>query len=126
RLVDSVLDFSRIEQGRKTYHMQVVRLEDVVRRAAAALEHPLTQLNFTLAIADDGSDPVVRGDPEALTQAVLTLLGNAVKYSGDERRIELCVGTRGGEAFVDVVDHGIGIEPHEQSRIFERFHRVQS
>src|SRR5690606_10528451 len=50
RLVDSVLDFSRIEQGRKTYHMQVVRLEDVVRRAAAALEHPLTQLNFTLAI----------------------------------------------------------------------------
>jgi len=126
RLVDSVLEFSRIEQGRKTYHMQAVRLDDVVRRAASAMEHPLAQMNFTLSIAGDGTDPIVRGDPEALTQAVLNLLGNAMKYSGAERRIELCVGTRGAEGFVDVVDHGIGIEPAEQSRIFDRFHRVQS
>jgi signal transduction histidine kinase len=68
----------------------------------------------------------VLADPEALTQAILNLLGNAMKYSGGARHIELRMGTRGDEAFVDVVDHGIGISRDEQSRIFERFHRVQS
>ena len=126
RLVDSVLDFSRIERGSKGYHLQDTRLEDVVQSAARAMDHPLSQLGFTLSISSDGSEPTLRADPEALTQAILNLLGNAMKYSGESRRIEIRIGTRDGEAFVDVVDHGIGIARDEQSRIFERFHRVQS
>ena len=126
RLVDSVLDFSRIERGSKGYHLQETRLEDVVQSAARAMEHPLSQLGFTLSISSDGSEPTLRADPEALTQAILNLLGNAMKYSGESRSIEIRVGTRDGEAFVDVIDHGIGIARDEQSRIFERFHRVQS
>ena len=126
RLVDSVLDFARIERGSKAYHLQDTRLEDVVRSAARAMEHPLSQLGFTLEISTDGSAPTLRADPEALTQAVLNLLGNAMKYSGDSRRIEIRIGTCDEEAFVDVIDHGIGIERDEQSRIFERFHRVRS
>jgi signal transduction histidine kinase len=126
RLVDSVLEFSHIEQGRKPYQMQIMHLEHVVRSAAATLEYPLAQMGFTLTITTDGSEPTLRGDPEALTQAVLNLLGNAMKYSGEARTIELQLGTRGREAFVDVVDHGIGISPDDQSRIFERFHRVRS
>jgi signal transduction histidine kinase len=126
RLVDSVLEFSHIEQGRKAYQMQIMHLEHVVRSAAATLEYPLAQMGFTLTITTDGSEPTLRGDPEALTQAVLNLLGNAMKYSGEARTIELQLGTRGREAFVDVVDHGIGISPDDQSRIFERFHRVRS
>jgi signal transduction histidine kinase len=126
RLVDSVLEFSRIEQGRKTYQMHVVPLDDVVRAAARTMEYALAQLGFTLVIDSDGTHPTVLGDPEALTQAILNLLGNAVKYSGDARRIEMRIGTRGNDAFVEVVDHGIGIARDDQSRIFERFHRVQS
>jgi signal transduction histidine kinase len=126
RLVDSVLDFSRIEQGRKTYQMQVVPLDDVVRAAARTMAYPLAQLGFTLAIDSDGTQPTVLGDPEALTQAILNLLGNAMKYSGDARRIDIRTGTRGDDAFVEVADHGIGIARDDQSRIFERFHRVQS
>ena len=126
RLVDSVLDFSRIERGRKSYELQETRLEDVVRSAAKAMEYPLSQMGFSLTISSDGSEPALRADPEALTQAILNLLGNAMKYSGDSRRIEIRVGTRDEEAFVDVIDHGIGIARDEQSRIFERFHRVQS
>ena len=126
RLVDSVLEFSRIEQGRKTYQMHVVQLDAVVRAATRTMEYPLSQLGFTLAVQDDGTNPTVLGDPEALTQVVLNLLGNAMKYSGDARRIELRTGTRGDSAFVEVADHGIGIARSEQARIFERFHRVQS
>jgi signal transduction histidine kinase len=126
RLVDSVLEFSRIEQGRKTYHLQPTQLEDVVRSAAKTMEYALSQLGFTLTISSDGSAPTLLADPEALTQAILNLLGNAMKYSGEARRIDMRIGTRDGEAFVDVVDHGIGIARDDQSRIFERFHRVQS
>ena len=126
RLVDSVLEFSRIEQGRKIYQMHVTRLDDVVRAAARTMEYPLSQLGFTLEIRSDGTDPTVIGDPEALTQAMLNLLSNAMKYSGTARRIEMRMGTRGHEAFVEVTDHGIGIAHDEQSRIFERFHRVRS
>jgi signal transduction histidine kinase len=126
RLVESVLDFSRIEQGRKTYRMQPVRLDDIVRVAARTMDYPLSQLGFTLTITSDGTDPVLRGDPEALTQAILNLLSNAMKYSGGARQIDIRIGTRGDDAFVDVVDHGIGIPKDDHSRIFERFHRVQS
>jgi signal transduction histidine kinase len=126
RLVDSVLDFSRIEQGRKAYQLQPARLRDVVDAAARTMEYPLSQLGFTLTIETDGSDPLLLADQEALTQALLNLLANAIKYSGEARHIEMRLGMRGGEAFVDVVDHGIGIARDEQSRIFERFHRVQS
>lgn len=126
RLVDSVLDLSRIEQGRKTYHLQGIRLTDVVRSAARTMEYPLQQLGFTLTVSSDDTEPTVLADPEALTQAILNLLGNAMKYSGDARCIEMRMGTRDNEAFVDVVDHGIGISGDEQARIFERFHRVQS
>jgi signal transduction histidine kinase len=126
RLVDSVLAFSRIEQGRKTYDLQATRLEDVVSSAAKTMEYALSQLGFTLTISSDESAPTVLADREALTQAILNLLGNAMKYSGEARRIEMRMGTRDGEAFVDVVDHGIGIARDDQSRIFERFHRVQS
>jgi signal transduction histidine kinase len=126
RLVDSVLDFSRIEQGRKTYHLQATRLDDIVAAAAKAMAYPLSQLGFTLTISSDGSAPTLLADAEALTHAILNLLGNAMKYSGEARRIEMRVGSHDGDAFVDVVDHGIGIARDDQSRIFERFHRVQS
>ena len=126
RLVESVLDLSRIEQGRKTYRMQSTCLGEVVRSAAKAMEYPLSQLGFTLTISSDDTEPTLFADADALEQAILNLLGNAVKYSGGARRIEMRMGSASQEAFVDVVDHGIGIPREEQLRIFEKFHRVQS
>jgi signal transduction histidine kinase len=126
RLVESVLDLSRIEQGRKTYRMQSTCLGEVVRAAAKTMEYPLAQLGFTLTISTDETEPSLLADADALEQAILNLLGNAVKYSAGARRIEMRMGSAADEAFVDVVDHGIGISREDQARIFEKFHRVQS
>jgi two-component system, OmpR family, phosphate regulon sensor histidine kinase PhoR len=126
RLVESVLELSRIEQGRKTYRMQSTCLREVVRSAAKTMEYPLSQLGFTLTISSDDTEPTLLADADALEQAILNLLGNAVKYSGAARDVEMRMGSAASEAFVDVIDHGIGIPPEEQTRIFEKFHRVQS
>lgn len=126
RLVDNVLDFSRIEQGNKVYRMQSTCLADVVRSAARTMQYPLSQLGFTLTVSIDESIPALLANADALEQAILNLLANAMKYSGNARQIEMRLGRRGEEAFIDIVDHGLGISREDQSRIFEKFYRVRS
>jgi signal transduction histidine kinase len=126
RLVDNVLDFSRIEQGNKVYRMQPTCLADVVRAAARTMHYPLSQLGFTLTVLIDENIPSLQANADALEQAILNLLANAMKYSGTARQIEMRVGRSGDEAFIDIVDHGLGISREDQSRIFEKFYRVRS
>ncbi|HLQ78436.1 MAG TPA: HAMP domain-containing sensor histidine kinase, partial [Terriglobia bacterium] len=126
RLVDNVLDFSRIEQGNKTYRMQPTCLADVVRSAARTMQYPLSQLGFTLSVSIEDNIPAVDANADALEQAILNLLGNAMKYSGEARQIEMRLGRSGEEVFIDVADHGLGISREDQGRIFEKFYRVRS
>lgn len=124
RLVDNVLDFSRIERGQKTYRLRPISLEEVVRAAARAVQYPLTSQGFWLTMEIDEELPTATGDPDALEQAVLNLLTNAIKYSGDSRAIGLRLRRADGSAEIQVVDRGIGIPPEEQKRVFEKFYRV--
>jgi signal transduction histidine kinase len=123
RLVDNVLDFSRIEQGRKTYRFRSTSLAEVVRAAARAVQYPLASQGFRLNTEVEEDVKMAQADPDALEQAVLNLLTNAIKYSGDSREIGLRLGRRDGAAEIQVIDHGIGVPAEEQSRIFEKFYR---
>ena len=124
--MDNVLDFSKMEQGSKLYNLRTVSLDEVVRAAARSLEYPLSQKGFTLHVeSQDGIEPV-RADADALKQAILNLLMNAMKYSGASRQIGLCLSAGNREARIRVSDHGIGVAPDQQQRIFERFYRVPS
>jgi signal transduction histidine kinase len=124
RLVDDVLLFSKIEQGKKVYRSQPVALDEVVRTAARTLRYPLAQRQLELRMEIDEAVPDVRGDADALEQAVLNLLTNAVKYSGTSKEIEVRVRRESAEAVVEVTDHGLGIAPEEQPRVFEKYYRV--
>jgi signal transduction histidine kinase len=124
RLLDNVLDFAKIEAGRKTYHLRPCSPADVVRSAASTMGDLLARNGFHLEIAIDEAMPFVLADRDALEQALLNLLSNAVKYSGRGRKIELSVRSRDGRVVIDVADAGIGIPPAEQSRIWEKFYRV--
>ncbi|MBI4909430.1 MAG: hypothetical protein HY820_37775 [Acidobacteria bacterium] len=124
RLVDGVLEFSRMEQGKRVYRLKPISLEEVLQSAAQALAYPLAQGKFELKIAAEPNLPPVSADREALEQAVVNLLGNAIKYSGDGRLIELTLHRDGKQAVILVRDHGIGIPFDEQPRIFERFYRA--
>lgn len=124
RLLNNVLDFSKIEQGQRTYHPAPASLPETVQAAARAMEYPLKQQGFELDIQLDEGLPQVRVDRDAIEQAVLNLLSNAMKYSGDSRTIGLKVQREGDRAVIQVVDKGVGIDTKDQEHIFEDFYRV--
>jgi signal transduction histidine kinase len=124
RLVDNVLDFGKIEHGRKTYRFQPVRLDEVVEQAARSAQYPLEQAGFVLDVAAEQGLPPISADSDALQQAILNLLTNAMKYSGESRSIGLRLERRNAHARIQDVDHGIGIAADEYSRIFDRFYRA--
>jgi len=126
RLLNNVLDFSKIEQGKRTYRPESASLYGIIRSAARAMEYPLNQQGFKLNIQTEEGLPEVQVDRDAIEQALLNLLHNAMKYSGDSREIELRLRKENNSALIQVMDGGIGIELQEKSRIFEKFYRIPS
>ncbi len=124
RLVSGVLNFSRMEQGARVYHFQPVSLERVLQAAVRDLDYQLSQNRFEVRTRIDGEDHPVRADAEALQEAVVNLLTNAMKYSRDRRDIDVSLHRKGDQAVIRVRDYGVGISPEHQARIFERFYRA--
>ncbi len=124
RLLNNVLDFSKIEQGRKTYRLESQSLAGVVHSAARTMHYPLSQQGFDLRVDVDETLPAVAMDADALEQATLNLLSNAMKYSGHGRVIALRLAREAGHAMITVTDRGCGIALSEQAKIFEKFYRM--
>ncbi len=124
-LVENILDFARIESGRKVYRFAERDLAEVVRSGVALCTARARVAGFRIELEGvEPGLPPVRIDAPAIEQALCNLLENAVKYSGDGRDIGVTLARRGEEVVVSVRDQGIGIPRDEQERIFERFHRV--
>jgi signal transduction histidine kinase len=126
RLLNNVLDFSKIEQGKRTYRPEGASLYEIIQSAARAMEYPLSQQGFKLNIQIDKGLPEVQVDHDAIEQALLNLLHNAMKYSGNSREIELRLRKENRDALIQVMDGGIGIDPQEKNKIFEKFYRIPS
>jgi signal transduction histidine kinase len=126
RLLNNVLNFSKIERGQADYHMKLTRLDDVVRSTARNMEFPLAEQGFNLNVDICCDLPPMHVDCDAIEQAILNLITNAMKYSGKSRDIILRMDSANGSALIQVADRGIGIAPGQQKRIFEKFYRVES
>jgi signal transduction histidine kinase len=124
RLLNNVLDYSKIERGGKQYRRAPDDLADIVAASARAMRYPLEQQRFTLNVEVEDGLPPAAVDRDAIEQAILNLLANAVKYSGESRVIDLRLRRADGRAVIEVADRGVGIAPEEQRRIFEEFYRV--
>lgn len=124
RLLNNVLDISKIEQGTRTYRFELISLDDVVRAAAKAMTFSMDQKGFDFEIEVDPDIPRVRADKDAIEQAVLNLLDNAMKYSGSSRNLRLEFRQRENKVCIDIIDFGIGISEENKARIFTKFFRV--
>jgi len=125
RLVESLLDFGRMEAGARPYRLERLDAGRFVRDTVEEfkLETGPADLALECAVPDQG--PIVKADREALTQALWNLLDNAVKYSGDKALVRVEV-EAGNEIAIRVRDKGAGILPSERKRIFRKFVRGSS
>jgi signal transduction histidine kinase len=122
RLVESLLDFGRMEGGARIYHFEPLVCSELVRRLVDEFREETQSSGFQFRlVAQDAAE--IEADAEALGRALWNLLDNAVKYSGDSREIEVEVGRAGMNATIAVRDHGLGIPAHEQTLIFRKFQR---
>ncbi len=124
RLIENVLDFSRIEGGRRRYERVPTALEPLVRETVEAFDWPLRQGGFKVDVRVPPDLPPVPADADAVAQALANLVDNAIKYAGERRVIEIDARVAGDRVALTVADQGLGIPREEQARIFEKFYRV--
>ena len=130
RLINNVLDFSRMEQGRKHYSMERLDLVALCSELLESQRPRYEQGGFQLELRTRCSKDNVTGqvwvqaDPESLKQSVLNLLSNAEKYAGKRKVIEVEIHKVESWVCVDVMDRGNGVPPSQAKRIFEEFYRV--
>lgn len=84
------------------------------------------QKGFSIETNIDRDDMVIKGDKEALSEAIINLIDNAIKYSGESKKIILSAFDKNGDVIFSIKDFGIGISPKEQKKIFEKFYRSGS
>ncbi len=125
QLIDNILDFSKIESDRKTYQFERADVAEVVGATLKTFDVQLKQHGFGVDLRlPPGRLPMAVIDSESIAQALMNLLDNAVKYSGESKEITVRLGHRAGFITIAVTDRGIGIAREEQGKIFEKFYRV--
>lgn len=125
RLVDDLLDVSRINHGRLEIRQEPVDLARILRTAVETTQPFVEHRHQTLALVLPRERLTVDADPVRLSQVFANLINNAAKFSPENERIDVIVVARGDEVCVRVRDHGIGIEPAELPTIFDIFRRVR-
>lgn len=123
-LIDRLLDWGRMESGRREYFMSYTDLRSVVQSAVEAFDNTRIRKDVDLTVAYPPPELVVRADRGALADAILNLLTNAAKYGGTNRKVEVSCAESAKHVYVSVTDHGIGIPVTEHKRIFQKFYRV--
>jgi signal transduction histidine kinase len=124
-LINTVLDIAKIESGQFTLNMTEYAIESVVETVRAATESLAQNKKLTLTTSVDKLLPVGLGDEQRLTQVLLNLVGNAIKFT-DAGEVSIAAGARNGHFAVSVTDTGPGIPLDQQNRIFDQFHQVDS
>ncbi|HVN48505.1 MAG TPA: HAMP domain-containing sensor histidine kinase [Bacteroidota bacterium] len=126
RLVNNILNFSRMEAGKKQYHFETVSLNEIVAGVMKTYASPLEHEGFAVLVQCAEHLPAVEADRETIAEALINILDNAVKYSPGEKNIRIATGCAGDQVYVEVEDHGIGIEKLHHKKIFETFYRVST
>jgi signal transduction histidine kinase len=125
RLINQVLEASKLASGGVEWHIAPVDLRGVLADSAAACQHLFDRRGATLSVRVPDVVPEIPADRDRLVQVVLNLLSNAAKFCApDHGQVQLQVAVRSREIQVDVSDDGDGIAHDDQERIFERFQQV--
>ena len=125
-MIDNMLDFSRIDAGKKEYHPEVSSLGEIVRAVVDRHADHIKTKGFELTVEIENKLPPLELDREAISLLTANLIQNAVKYSDKEKYIAVRVYEKDGHAVLEVEDRGIGIGEKDRGNIFKKFYRASN
>ena len=123
-MIDNILNFSQLESGKRKYKFEVCRLNDICTQIIENYESHFKNNHCDVSFEPSKALPRILGDKQAIAEALINLIDNAVKYSRDNRKIEISTGVDKKMCYVEVKDYGIGIARKDQKLIFDKFYRV--
>jgi signal transduction histidine kinase len=125
-LVNDLLDLSRIESGRMKLKFERVSLDSVIADSIESVKHAASEKGIKLNVKLPEGLSLVKGDREKLTQVVINLLNNAIKFTPRSGEITIEAIELNGQVEVKVRDTGIGIPPEDLEKVFDKFYQVDS
>ncbi len=126
RLVNNVLDFGRLEQGKKTYHPEDVELEQSLTELVESQSLRLKKAGMAIKTNFAGRKVTVKVDRDAMEQVMLNLIDNAIKYADTGSELSITMTVEDPYGVIKVEDKGPGVPEAHRSKIFEKFHRVDN
>ena len=123
-LINNILDFSRIEAGRKEYEFRETDIAELVSNTLDSYRYQIEQQGFAFEESIDSNLPAVHVDREAIARALVNLMNNALKYSSEQKFLGVKLYRDNGAVKLEVADRGIGISRRDQAKIFEKFYRA--
>jgi two-component system, OmpR family, phosphate regulon sensor histidine kinase PhoR len=123
RLIANLLDFANLGRGIENRHFEKTDIVQLVTKALEAYRHEIQKGECELKLHVDPDIPSFFADPNSITMAFLNLLDNSLKYSGEQKKIEIRIQRNNGFVDLSVADNGVGIPELEQQKIFDKFYR---
>ncbi|MGB3468007.1 MAG: HAMP domain-containing sensor histidine kinase [Cyclobacteriaceae bacterium] len=123
-IVNKILNFSQMETQRRSHSLVEQSLNEIVSETLKTYSYHLENKGFNYQIEYASGNMTARLDAEAVTEALINLIDNAMKYSAEKKEIHLKTGGTDQEIYVEVKDYGMGISAKNQKLIFDKFYRV--
>jgi signal transduction histidine kinase/tetratricopeptide (TPR) repeat protein len=122
-LTENVLNFAKMEEGRKEFVFEKTDIKSLLEDLVSSIQERVRHAGFEVQLEIENSLPLIMVDSETLIQAVNNVIDNAIKYSGDVKKVEVRAFKKDRNAVITVQDFGVGIGKEEKDKIFERFYR---
>jgi signal transduction histidine kinase len=123
KLINNVLDISKIERGVKNYNLGNINLNELVMRVYNSMKYQLEQHKFEVNLEVPDTQIYIQGDEDSLDRALTNLISNSIKYSIKEKFLLIKLFSANNHATIEITDQGVGINPDDQKRIFNIFFR---
>ena len=123
-MINRILSFSKMEADKREYRFSPVSLASIVKDVYNTYSYHLENNGFTHQLNYSEQELIVKVDEEAIVEVIVNLLDNAMKYSPDQKHIEIFCGEEMGQAFIEIKDQGMGIPKNQMDKLFEKFYRV--
>ena len=125
RLINNVLDFSKIERGIKDYSFREIHLNQIIKNVIERMQYTLKMKGFILKTNLNDFNDLINGDADAIIEAVENIISNAIRFSSDQKEITITTYFQNGFIYVEITDKGISISQTDFKNIFNPFFRSE-